>query len=202
MKARASGAMHIDQTGWVASVSARIKKRPSPNCDARPDGVVPSLIVIHNISLPPGEFEGDAVERLFTNTLDLDAHPYYAALRGLLVSAHFMIRRGGDLIQFVSCAARAWHAGISCFEGRPCCNDFSIGIELEGSDDHAFEAAQYRSLGALTDALAQRYRLEAVAGHADIAPGRKTDPGSCFDWDVYLAQVGAKLRRANAEGAS
>ena len=202
MNKGALGAMVIDPTGWSASSSARIVKRPSPNCDARPDSVVPDLIVIHNISLPPGEFTGDAVERLFTNTLNFDAHPYYATLRGLFVSAHFLIRRNGDLIQFVSCDARAWHAGVSYVEGRSRCNDFSIGIELEGSDDLAFEAAQYRSLVALTEALAQRYRIETVAGHSDIAPGRKTDPGPCFDWDAYLARVGAKLRRANAEGAS
>ena len=144
---------------------------------------MPTLIVIHNISLPPGEFGGSAIADLFLNQLDCNAHPYYDAhLRGLRVSSHFLIRRDGALEQFVSCDARAWHAGVSNFFGRERCNDFSIGVELEGTDDTAFDDAQYATLGALVRALVAHYPIEALAGHADIAPGRKTDPGPCFDW--------------------
>lgn len=165
--------------GWVRA--ARVA--PSPNCEARPAGTVPSLIVVHNISLPPGEFGGDAIVELFQNRLDCSAHPYFDAhLRGLRVSSHFLIERDGALVQFVSCDARAWHAGASDFFGRPRCNDFSIGIELVGADDTPFEPAQYAMLAALVKALVEHYPIEALAGHADIAPGRKTDPGPHFDW--------------------
>ena len=187
----------IDSEGWIEAPGGGASIRPSTHCDARPDGVAASLVVIHNISLPPGEFGGDAVERLFRDTLDFDAHPYYAALRELAVSAHFLIRRDGSLVQFVSCEARAWHAGVSSFEGRMHCNDFSIGIELEGSDDCLFADAQYATLAHLTEALKQRYPLAAVAGHSDIAPGRKTDPGPHFDWDRYAGAIGFYLRRAS-----
>ena len=163
---------------------------PSPNSDARPNDTPISLIVIHAISLPPGEFDGDAVERLFTNRLDAQAHPYYAAIAGLRVSSHFLIRRDGRLLQFVPCTARAWHAGESSWRGRARCNDFSIGIELEGSDEVPYAPAQYRMLARLTRALWSRYPIEDVVGHRDIAPGRKTDPGPHFDW--------ARLRRALA----
>ncbi|KAG0194131.1 hypothetical protein DFQ28_001268 [Apophysomyces sp. BC1034] len=162
---------------------------PSPNFDARPEGVEPTLVVIHSISLPPGRFDGDAVAALFLNQIDCDAHPYYAQLRGLRVSAHFFVRRGGKLLQFVSCSERAWHAGVSSFAGRERCNDFSIGIELEGSDEHAFEAPQYETLAALCTALCECYPIAALAGHADIAPGRKTDPGAHFDWRRLRAQL-------------
>ncbi|GAB2907316.1 1,6-anhydro-N-acetylmuramyl-L-alanine amidase AmpD [Paraburkholderia jirisanensis] len=165
--------------GWVSAA----RKLPSPNFEARPAGAVPTLLVVHNISLPPGEFGGAAIAELFLNRLDCDAHPYYDAhLRGVRVSAHFVIRRDGTLEQFVSCDERAWHAGASNFFGRERCNDFSIGIELEGSDSSAFEAAQYDTLSALAQALAARYPIDALAGHSDLAPGRKTDPGPHFDW--------------------
>lgn len=164
--------------GWLRGV----RRIESPNYDARPEGVQVSLIVIHAISLPPDQFGGPGVIELFTNCLDPEAHPYYAAVHQLRVSAHFFIRRDGELIQFVSTAARAWHAGVSCWQGRERCNDFSIGIELEGCDTQAFEPEQYAALVALLKRLRRRYPGAAVAGHSDIAPGRKTDPGPCFDW--------------------
>ncbi len=160
----------------------------SPNCDDRPTGTI-DLLVIHNISLPPGEFSGDAVLRLFTNTLDATAHPYYQDIAQLKVSAHFFIRRDGQIIQLVSCLKRAWHAGLSCWQGRLRCNDFSIGVELEGSDTVAFTAAQYAALHELTRALRKVYPLSGIAGHSDIAPQRKTDPGGCFDWLGYLSRL-------------
>ncbi len=155
---------------------------PSPNCDERPAGTLPSLVVIHNISLPPGQFSGDGVLDLFLNRLDCDSHPYYEGLRGLRVSAHFFIRREGALIQFVPCDLRAWHAGQSSWRGRERCNDFSIGIELEGSDHEPFADAQYDRVLRLLAALRRRYPIEDVVGHSEIAPGRKTDPGPFFDW--------------------
>lgn len=154
----------------------------SPNCNDRPEGEDVCLVVIHAISLPPGEFGGDGVAQLFTNRLDPTAHPYYAGIAHLQVSAHFFIRRDGSIIQFVPCGKRAWHAGTSSWNGREKCNDYSIGIELEGYDELPFEPAQYRQLADLVALLAQRYPLRGVAGHADIAPGRKTDPGPHFDW--------------------
>ena len=157
----------------------------SPNCDDRPPGEI-KLLVIHNISLPPDEFGGDGVQRLFTNTLDAAAHPYYATIAGLKVSAHFFVNRQGHIIQFVSCLKRAWHAGESCWQGATCCNDFSIGIELEGSDIVPFTDAQYKSLGSLTAALRAAYPIRGIAGHSDISPQRKTDPGPYFDWARYL----------------
>jgi AmpD protein len=168
----------LDDQGWLQD-ALRID---SPNCDARPDDAAIRLLVIHNISLPPDVFEGDAVIELFTNRLDWDAHPYYQGIRGIRVSAHFFIRRDGTLVQFVSCNDRAWHAGASCWRGRERCNDFSIGIELEGSDTRPFDAPQYRRLGELLTSLREHYPIEEVVGHSDIAPGRKTDPGPCFDW--------------------
>jgi AmpD protein len=158
---------------------------PSPNCDDRPPGEAVRLIVIHNISLPPGEFGGDDIARLFCNTLDCSAHPYYDGLRDLRVSAHFLVRRWGEIVQFVQCTRRAWHAGESTWRGRTCCNDFSIGIELEGADAVPYADAQYAALAALTAALMRAYPVEEVLGHADIAPGRKTDPGSAFDWPRF-----------------
>jgi N-acetyl-anhydromuramoyl-L-alanine amidase len=154
----------------------------SPHCDFRPAGQDIRLLVIHNISLPPGEFAGGAVEALFAGHLDWDAHPYFQSIRGLKVSTHFFIRRDGELIQFVPCSRRAWHAGISSWQGQERCNDFSIGIELEGSDDTPFTEPQYQTLLPLLDALRTRYRIAAVVGHSDIAPARKTDPGPYFDW--------------------
>jgi AmpD protein len=168
----------IDQAGWLEG-AVRV---PSPNCDVRPPGEIITLVVVHNISLPPGEFGGPGVEALFTNQLDPAAHPYFEKIKDLRVSAHFFIRRDGHLMQFVPCALRAWHAGVSSWQGRERCNDYSIGIELEGTDEAPFTEAQYVSLNQLLSELRQAYPIAAVAGHSDIAPGRKTDPGPCFDW--------------------
>jgi AmpD protein len=157
----------------------------SPNCDERPVDAVVRLLVVHNISLPPGQFGGEAIVQLFTNTLDFAAHPYYEALRDLKVSAHFLVRREGELIQLVSCAKRAWHAGSSIWGGRERCNDFSVGVELEGADDQAYSDSQYSRLAELLMILRRRYPIVDVVGHADIAPGRKTDPGPVFDWGQF-----------------
>ncbi|MCC6611164.1 MAG: 1,6-anhydro-N-acetylmuramyl-L-alanine amidase AmpD [Burkholderiales bacterium] len=164
----------------------------SPNFDERPAGTAVTLLVVHGISLPPGAFGGDAVLALFTKRLDSGAHPYYARIAGLRVAAHFLIRRDGEVIQFVACARRAWHAGSSAWRGRARCNDFSIGIELEGADDVPYADAQYISLARLARGLRARYPVRDIAGHADIAPGRKTDPGAAFDWtrlDALLADA-------------
>ncbi len=158
---------------------------PSPNWDARPDPADISLVVIHCISLPPGEFGGDSIDRLFTNTLDPEAHPYFAGIVHLRVCAHLLIRRDGERVQYAPFNARAWHAGASAYQGRSVCNDFSVGIELEGTDDSPFTDAQYAGLNEVLAALFAAYPTlspERVAGHSDIAPGRKTDPGSGFDW--------------------
>lgn len=154
----------------------------SANFDERPDGETVTLVVIHAISLPPGEFGGDAIERLFTNTLDCAGHPYFEALRGLRLSVHFLIRRGGEIVQFVPCRKRAWHAGTSCYAGRERCNDFSVGIELEGTGDIAYTDPQYEALAALVRELYACYPIADVVAHSGIAPGRKTDPGPSFDW--------------------
>jgi AmpD protein len=154
---------------------------PSPNYDARPDNEI-SLIVIHNISLPPNCYSGNGIVALFTNQLNPDEHPFYAEIYTRKVSAHFLIRRNGELVQFVSCLNRAWHAGQSIWQGQEHCNDFSVGIELEGSDFEAFESAQYRTLKSLIASLYSAYPIQAIVGHSDIAPGRKTDPGPYFDW--------------------
>jgi AmpD protein len=164
--------------GWLS----RARHIASPNADERPPGTAICLVVIHAISLPPGEFGGNGIVALFTNTLDPAMHPYYRDISTLRVSAHFLIRRDGELIQFVSVKQRAWHAGVSQWAGRERCNDFSIGIELEGCDDQPFAAAQYDVLHDLLRELRCRYPIEAVVGHSDISPGRKTDPGPCFDW--------------------
>ena len=161
----------------------------SPNCDERPAGCAVDLIVIHYISLPPGEFGGTGIEELFSNRLDSAAHPFYANVADLKVSAHFVIRRDGELIQFVPCAKRAWHAGESGWKGRTRCNDFSIGIELEGADHVPFTDAQYERLAELTRALTERYPIADIVGHSDVAPARKTDPGPQFDWARYRALV-------------
>lgn len=181
--------LRVRRDGWCDGVL----HYPSPHCDARPPGAAVELLVIHNISLPAGQFGGPHVSDLFTGRLDYNADPSFASLRGLTVSAHFLIRRGGAVIQYVSADARAWHAGVSAFQGRAQCNGFSLGVELEGSDTVAFTPAQYEALAQLTAALRRRYRLAAVCGHQHIAPGRKTDPGPCFDWQRYrarLAQLG------------
>jgi AmpD protein len=164
--------------GWYRHAHAI----PSPNFGPRPGTHPTDLIVIHSISLPPGEYGGTGIEQLFTNQLDFDAHPYFQQIRGLKVSAHFLIRRAGQLLQFVSCDERAWHAGVSAYRGREQCNDDSIGIELEGLEGLAFEPPQYETLAALCAALGQHYPIEHVAGHQHVAPGRKHDPGAGFDW--------------------
>jgi N-acetyl-anhydromuramoyl-L-alanine amidase len=175
---------------WLPQgVLAGAKQISSPNHDARPPGARIDLLVIHGISLPPGQFGGSAIEDLFLNRLDCSAHPAFAPLRGLRVSAHFLIRRRGDLVQFVACDLRAWHAGASSWAGRSRCNDFSIGVELEGTDERAYTAAQYRQLVRLTLALRERYPIADIVGHSDIAPGRKTDPGPAFDWSSYRGQL-------------
>ncbi len=157
---------------------------PSPNYGPRPADARQSvdLVVVHSISLPPGHYGTGAVQQLFTNTLDWDAHPYFQQIRGLQVSAHFFIERSGRLWQFVDCDQRAWHAGQSAYRGRTNCNDDSIGIELEGLEGHRFESAQYLTLAALCHAMAERYPLRYLAGHEHVAPGRKQDPGPGFDW--------------------
>lgn len=154
----------------------------SPNHGPRPEDAVVDLVIVHSISLPPGQYGGDAIERLFTNRLDVSAHPYFQRLEGLEVSAHFLIRRDGACLQFVAADRRAWHAGRSCWEGRDNCNDYAIGIELEGLEGETFEGAQYEALARLLEGLAQRYPLRAVVGHEHVAPGRKADPGPGFDW--------------------
>jgi AmpD protein len=177
--------MTIDERGRL--VGARFVA--SPNCDERPTDAVIDLLVVHNISLPPERFSGDAIIRFFTNTLDYSGHPYFETLREVRVSAHFLIRREGETIQFVPCNMRAWHAGASSWRGRQRCNDFSIGIELEGTDTRPYTAAQYRKLAALTGALRRRYPITDVVGHADIAPDRKTDPGAAFDWRRFRSLI-------------
>ena len=187
--------MHLDATGLLDAAEFIA----SPNCDERPPDTEISLLVIHNISLPPNEFGGDGVIELFTNRIDPAAHPYYHSLQGLKVSAHFFIRRDGALIQFVPCSQRAWHAGVSNCQGRERCNDFSIGVELEGSDTTPFCDPQYEALVALTRCLCERYPIQDIAGHSDIAPGRKTDPGPYFDWKRYEGGLNRSLifRSAN-----
>ena len=175
--------MTVAGDGWFDFA----RRVDSPNFGPRPEGENVSLVVIHNISLPPGEFSGGWIEDFFLNRLDATAHPYFASIAGMQVSSHFLIRRDGEVVQFVSTADRAWHAGVSCWQGRDNCNDFSIGIELEGADDAPFEPAQYTSLWRLLEALCAAHPIVAIAGHSDIAPGRKTDPGPCFDW-VTLRQ--------------
>jgi N-acetyl-anhydromuramoyl-L-alanine amidase len=173
--------MRLDlASGWCDGV----RHCPSPNFNERPGGEV-SLLVIHNISLPPGQFGTGKVQQFFQNRLPFDEHPYFAGIAQLTVSAHFLIERDGAVTQFVSCDQRAWHAGVSSFAGREHCNDFSVGIELEGTDELPFSDAQYQALVALTRELLRAYpqlSVERICGHSDIAPGRKTDPGPCFDW--------------------
>jgi AmpD protein len=173
---------------------APARQLASPNFGPRPDGCEPDLLVIHNISLPPGKYGGDYIERLFTNCLDWDEHPYFAEIRGIEVSAHLLIRRCGEVVQFVDLRERAWHAGQSCFAGRDNCNDYSIGIELEGTDEEAYTDRQYETLAALTRTLLAHYPgidANRIVGHSDIAPERKTDPGPAFDWDRYRGALAA-----------
>jgi|SRR5581483_971427 len=181
----APGTLKVDSaTGLLIG----IRQVLSPHFDARPTNVVPELIVVHGISLPPREFGGPWIDKLFTGTLPVDAHPYFreAGAPGRRVSAHVLIRRDGQIIQYVPFSARAWHAGVSEYRGRAACNDYSIGIELEGVDDIPYTDAQYDSLARVTRALLAGYPLlstQHITGHSDIAPGRKTDPGPVFDWE-------------------
>ena len=177
--------LSISTEGWCEGVA----RAPCDNFDPRPEGADISLLVIHNISLPPGQFGSTHIEALFANTLDCDAHPYFAQLRGLKVSAHFLIRRDGTALQFVPTTQRAWHAGVSAFKGRERCNDFSIGIELEGLEGDVFEDAQYEQLRRLCLDLHRHYPIAHVAGHEHIAPGRKGDPGTGFDWQRLKATL-------------
>ncbi|MES2977646.1 MAG: 1,6-anhydro-N-acetylmuramyl-L-alanine amidase AmpD [Pseudomonadota bacterium] len=176
----AEGATSLWTGGWYRFA----RRLDSPNFGQRPAGMQPDLLVIHSISLPPGDYGRGNVQRLFTNQLDWSEHPYYESIRGMQVSAHFFIERSGRLWQFVDCDARAWHAGESAWRGRSNCNDDSVGIELEGLEGGAFEAPQYETLLGLAAALVQRYPIAHVAGHEHIAPGRKHDPGAAFDWAV------------------
>jgi len=174
-----------DPLGWLSGV----RRVASPNHDARPPETPIELLVIHSISLPPNEYGGDAIERFFTNVLDHSQHPYFEQLKGVRVSSHFLVRRDGQVIQFVACNKRAWHAGLSTWRGRTCCNDFSIGIELEGSDFEPYTELQYSALARLTRCLKRAYPIRDIAGHSDIAPERKTDPGPFFDWDRFLLRL-------------
>ncbi len=176
----------LDANGWLVPTTA-ITLKPSPNCDARPTNTAIELLVLHNISLPPGQFHTPYVADLFLNQLDTTADPWFVNVVGLRVSAHFFIERDGNTTQFVSCDQRAWHAGVSSHNGRERCNDFSIGIEIEGTDTLAYTDQQYETLKHLTACLHERYPLTAVRGHSHIAPDRKTDPGPAFDWARYAA---------------
>lgn len=183
--------MTLPAATWSEGWWSNAARRASPNQEPRPAGAQLTLAVVHSISLPPGHYGGDAIERLFTNTLDWGAHPYFEQIRGLAVSAHFVIRRTGALLQFVPTVARAWHAGRSSWRGRDDCNDYSVGIELEGLEGERFETSQYESLGRLLQALRREHPgLDAVAGHEHVAPGRKFDPGPGFDWCLLQASCG------------
>ena len=189
--------MHIDPESGVLSGAQQVR---SPNFDSRPEGVPPDLIVVHGISLPPGEFGGPWIDRLFTNTLPPDAHPYFADIAGQRVSAHLCIRRDGAITQYVPFLERAWHAGPSSYRGRAACNDFSVGIELEGTDTTPYEERQYQALAAVVAALCAAYPTLSparLAGHSDIAPGRKTDPGPAFDWPLARRLIAAAAAPAD-----
>lgn len=178
---------------WLSGIC----HRPSPNYNARPDDTAVDLLVIHNISLPPGEFGGDSIEHFFTNRLDPDRHPFFREIAQMKVSAHLLVRRDGSVIQFVPLNQRAWHAGRSAFQGRQECNDFAIGIELEGTDTTPYTDQQYAALSSLTHRIQQHYpeiTAERITGHSDIAPGRKTDPGPAFDWPRYLGSLNGSDR--------
>ncbi|HEX6364173.1 MAG TPA: 1,6-anhydro-N-acetylmuramyl-L-alanine amidase AmpD [Albitalea sp.] len=183
-----------DAAAWDGGWWRAARRVPSPNFGPRPPGAPVTLALIHSISLPPGIYGADAVERLFTNRLDWDAHPYYRRIRGLTVSSHFFVQRDGGVVQFVSGDERAWHAGASSWQGRDNCNDFALGIELEGLEGERFEPAQYDALAALLRAAGARYPIDSVAGHEHVAPGRKNDPGPGFDWAALRAAVPAHWR--------
>jgi AmpD protein len=177
----------VKERDWRGGWLRRARCVPSPNFGPRPHAAHVDLVVLHSISLPPGEYGGDSIERLFANELDWGSHPYFETIRGLTVSSHFLVRRDGEILQFVSCDDRAWHAGPSHWQGRDDCNDFSVGIELEGLEGETFDDAQYPALAGLLASLSLRYPIGAVAGHEHVAPGRKNDPGAGFEW--------ARLRR-------
>lgn len=181
--------MHINQ-GWLTSA----RRQPSPHFDERPGDETPSLFVVHNISLPPGEFGGPWIDALFSGTLDANAHPFFAEISHLRVSAHCLVRRDGEIVQYVPFDKRAWHAGVSCYQGRERCNDFSIGVELEGSDHVPFTDEQYQQLVNIVHALSEHYPalIANMVGHSDIAPGRKTDPGPFFNWQRFRHACSAR----------
>lgn len=185
--------MEIDpDEGWLDEA----RRVPSPNCDARPAGADITLMVVHGISLPPGEYGGGWIDDLFCNRLDPEVHPYFREISALQVSSHLLIRRDGELVQYVPFSKRAWHAGDSCFDGRHACNDFSVGIELEGQDTEAYTDRQYERLAAVMQVLVATYpglSLDRVAGHSDISPGRKTDPGPAFDWQLLQVRLGGDV---------
>ncbi len=188
-----SGPLAVDpQSGLILGA----RQCPSPNCDDRPPGVAPDLVVLHGISLPPGDYGGPWIDRLFTNELPADGHPYFAEVAALRVSAHALVRRDGGVVQYVPCHRRAWHAGVSSWEGRERCNDYSIGIELEGTDTAPYADAQYAAAARLVAALCRAYPgivPARVVGHSDVAPGRKTDPGIAFDWPRLRAELQGRL---------
>lgn len=197
----------MDGGHWDAGWWRDARRCPSPNFGPRPPGSAVELVLVHSISLPPGVYGGDAIERLFTNGLDWSAHPYYELIRGMQVSAHFLIRRDGELVQFVSCDDRAWHAGASRWRGKEGCNDYSVGIELEGLEGTIFEPRQYAVLSVLIKAVAEHYPIAEVAGHEHVAPGRKGDPGAGFDWPLLANALGWPAERffegfASLRGAS
>jgi len=190
--------LHVDQGSGLLREARQV---PSPNCDERPAGTEMDLIVIHGISLPPGEYGGPWIDALFTNTLDPGAHPYFAEIHQLRVSSHLLIRRDGELVQYVPFHRRAWHAGVSQFAGRERCNDFSVGIELEGTDEAPYDARQYQRLAEVITALEEAYpglSRQRLAGHSDIAPGRKTDPGPAFRWPQLHALLAGEGTIRNA----
>ena len=186
--------LQVDLTSGLMRGAGQIA---SPNCDPRPPGVMADLIVVHGISLPPGDFGGPWIDRLFTNSLPADRHPYFAAIAARRVSSHLLIRRGGELTQYVKFTDRAWHAGKSSYSGREACNDFSIGVELEGTDELPYDPAQYAALAEVVAALCAAYpdlSAQRLVGHSDIAPGRKTDPGPAFDWPLARRVIAAACR--------
>ncbi len=191
--APASARLKIDSATGLLSGARQVL---SPHCDARPAGTVAELLVVHGISLPPGEFGGPWIDRLFTGTLPPEAHPYFRELAATRLSAHALVRRDGAIVQYVPFGERAWHAGASQYRGRSTCNDFSVGVELEGTDDTPYTEAQYQQLAALAAALLAAYAslsAEHIVGHSDIAPGRKTDPGAAFDWPHFRALLSERL---------
>jgi len=183
--------MHIDITSGLIKEA---RQHLSPNCDSRPDESDISLIVIHGISLPPGKFGKDYIDQLFCNQLNPDEHPYFKDISDLKVSSHLLIRRDGEVVQYVPFQKRAWHAGVSCYEERDCCNDYSIGIEMEGEDETPYTDIQYQVLATIIKDLIKSYpelNEQTITGHSDIAPGRKTDPGEAFDWGILRKLLSA-----------